>query len=526
MRQLRNTDDEEPNNFRWAVTTLSKAKNYDEIVDAIKTEKDSFTKYKDTAESYIERTKTTAKDIKELKRDQQKISDELLEIGKKFSDEGQKDLINKRQNHVKAIEKKQEEIAKYQRELSDFTRKLNNIDSEINKKINELKEYEHKLHNLELFDKKIENLEDGQLKRAKEAANSSLNKKMEELKENRAKVDGVYNLYSVALSNLKDKNEVECPLCDEGHLDYKKLNKKIEVLKQEKEAISSEIVKINQNIRSLDNEYNETIKKRSEYNKIIDNLKTDVRNANSIKDSLQDHMDQQNFQINKVDKEKITEEKELEKIRQLIGKDDEETDRELTKNENKKKELADQIAVKTDEINKYTLTIGGTDYKPDEILGTIQSYLNVLEHLIDYSKKMADKQRQAAADRFNDAIKNLIVELDFKEFRGITLNTDFRLYVERQDPKTKEYVSQLVSTLSTSEKLAIALILQIAIKETYLRHIPFLVLDDVMEDFDEDRRNSIYKYLLNKAKEQDWVIISTKLKEEKVPIHVVSWNAA
>ena len=117
-----------------------------------------------------------------------------------------------------------------------------------------------------------------------------------------------------------------------------------------------------------------------------------------------------------------------------------------------------------------------------------------------------------------------MTELDFKEFKEVKLNKDFRLYIERLDPRTKEYVSQLVSTLSTSEKLTIALILQIAIKETYLRHVPFLILDDVMEDFDEDRRNKIYHYLAKKAKEQDWIIISTKLKEEKIPIRVVGWK--
>lgn len=98
------------------------------------------------------------------------------------------------------------------------------------------------------------------------------------------------------------------------------------------------------------------------------------------------------------------------------------------------------------------------------------------------------------------------------------LNRDYRLYVERLDTKTGEYVFQQVKTLSTSEKLSISLILQAALKETYIPDVPFFVLDDIIEDFDGDRREEILEYLTEKAKENDWFIVITKLVKSPAPL--------
>ena len=58
LRQLRHTDeDNEPDDFKWAVTKLSNAKNYDEVADFIKIEKDNATKKEDEAKNTIKRTK-------------------------------------------------------------------------------------------------------------------------------------------------------------------------------------------------------------------------------------------------------------------------------------------------------------------------------------------------------------------------------------------------------------------------------------------------------------------------------------
>jgi DNA repair exonuclease SbcCD ATPase subunit len=94
------------------------------------------------------------------------------------------------------------------------------------------------------------------------------------------------------------------------------------------------------------------------------------------------------------------------------------------------------------------------------------------------------------------------------------------LYVERLDPKTSNYVFQPVNTLSESEKLSIALILQVALKETYMPDIPFFILDGVVQDFDEDRRAKVMDYLRGKSEERDWFIVVTQLDEDAARVRV------
>jgi DNA repair exonuclease SbcCD ATPase subunit len=97
------------------------------------------------------------------------------------------------------------------------------------------------------------------------------------------------------------------------------------------------------------------------------------------------------------------------------------------------------------------------------------------------------------------------------------------LYVERFDERSGEYVLQQVKTLSTSEKSAIALILQIALKQMYIPDLDFLILDDVLGNFDEDKKIKILDYLSNKAREEDWYIILTTLTDEDRPLEIKAW---
>ena len=98
------------------------------------------------------------------------------------------------------------------------------------------------------------------------------------------------------------------------------------------------------------------------------------------------------------------------------------------------------------------------------------------------------------------------------------------MYVERLDERSGEYVLQQVKTLSTSEKSAIALILQIALKQMYIPDLDFLILDDVLGNFDEDKKIKIFDYLSKKAHEEDWYIILTTLTDEDRPLEIKAWG--
>jgi DNA repair exonuclease SbcCD ATPase subunit len=146
----------------------------------------------------------------------------------------------------------------------------------------------------------------------------------------------------------------------------------------------------------------------------------------------------------------------------------------------------------------------------------VKKQIELLDVIIKEMNGRAEAQKDEAKKLFNASVKDLLDKLKFEEFRSVALNKDYRLYVERFDEKRRDYVKQNASTLSTSEKLAIALILQVALKETYVPEIPFLLVDDVLEDLDEGRLDTILKYLSSKAKESDWFVVATKLVKGQV----------
>jgi DNA repair exonuclease SbcCD ATPase subunit len=300
------------------------------------------------------------------------------------------------------------------------------------------------------------------------------------------------------------------------------LTQKLDELKKNKDGVSSKIMEKGQNIRLINVEYEKIIK---EQKNLTDTLKDNKNKLSIHKKKLGGEilkkLEHLEFDLENKRFHKHELERKLDDLRKIISLDDEQVNKIYTENEKKKTTLMGIIDFKTNEINSATIEINGNFFSPDSAEKIAVKYVDYVDAGIKYTKGMAEKQRQEAATRFNNTIKTLMNELNFTEFKDLRLNKDFRLYIERVDSDTQEYVSQLASTLCTSEKLTIALMLQIALKETYLPHIPFLIIDDIMEDFDEERRQKIYKYLYSKAEEQDWIIIVTKLVENQEPLKVV-----
>jgi uncharacterized protein YhaN len=50
-----------------------------------------------------------------------------------------------------------------------------------------------------------------------------------------------------------------------------------------------------------------------------------------------------------------------------------------------------------------------------------------------------------------------------------------------------------------------------------MRNTPFLIVDDVLEDFDPERRDRVIEYLKDKISKENWFIVATKLVEERGP---------
>jgi DNA repair exonuclease SbcCD ATPase subunit len=501
---------------------LSNADKYDEVVDYLKTEKEDFSRKKIEADNSIKKTKDLRAEVKKLENQLDEVTNEMQKLKPQF-DSTTLGIINERENLSTDVAKLSKAIITIQPELNTHSNAIEAYKKRIEGITNELNDLEQQYDDLEIFNKKVKSIGDNEIKSAREAIISSITEEVAELKEERGKIDGVYNLFYLAQTSVHDKSMTVCPLCEQGHLTQDKLDSKIDDLKEKKANISAKIMEKNQRIKSIDAEINGIMNTKKELIAKISTLKNDKNINNNMIIRDDSALVQVKVRLEELTKMKNEKETRLNDLIKLISGGQEEINKEYTKKEKLKKSLLDTIAVKKNEISNSNVEITGKLVKPETALSIIKRYVKILDDLIGYAKLMADRQRQAAASRFNDSIEMLMQDLDFKEFKSVKLNKDFRLYVERLDSKNHEYVTQLVSTLSTSEKLTVALILQIALKETYLPHIPFLVLDDVMEDFDEERRSKIYNYLYDKAKEQNWFVLLTKLNESK-PIHIINWS--
>lgn len=527
LRQLRHTDeDNEPDDFHWAVTRLSNAKNYDEIADFIKNEKDEASKKENEASNIKKRTKNFKEEIDKHRKELSTLEKEIDQINKKFEGKSEyiSKLISQRKSLVTSIETSNLDLTQQNIALEQKTKTLKIKENEL-KEIDENIELLNKeLENLELFGLKGMDLNQKKLEEIRKIKISEINENITNLKDLRGEIDGVYNLYYLAQTNLKDRDFTKCPLCEEGNLTFKKIESKLVELKQKKDSISNKIMEKSQAIKSIEIEISNILKQQEKVKKTILERKQIKINLTREISGEQTASVQATEKISELTEKLDKEKNKLQELTKTIGSGDEELNRNLIEKEKQKDTLSNIIFNKQRDIDGATIEFKKTHLTPDLAIKILSKYIEMLNELVSFVKDMADKQRQAAADKFNNTVKILMDELSFEEFRNVKLNSDFKLYIERKDSKTDDYVLQLVSTLSTSEKLTIALILQIALKETYIPQIPFLILDDVMEDFDEDRRNKIYKYLSNKAKEENWIIILTKLVEEKKPIHVVNWS--
>jgi hypothetical protein len=134
LRQLDGMDEEnEPDDFHWAVTKLSYAKQYDEISGYMKTLKENITEKKIQAEKEIKRISDLELEKKKLEEKHKRVEDKMIEYEPKFRKES-RELIPQRRKTAKDIEDGNNEMKRKKNKLSDYLKefeerkeKLNNL---------------------------------------------------------------------------------------------------------------------------------------------------------------------------------------------------------------------------------------------------------------------------------------------------------------------------------------------------------------------------------------------------------------
>lgn len=503
LRQLHGVENNEPDDFKWAVTQLSYAQNYESINNVLKNRKEDLIEKKHHIDKTLEKLESLQKQKKDLEKKIPELDDELAKLEPRFKGDADK-LLKERKELGKKIDKLNIEIGTKKGKLaglkSDCDAK-NKILSDIDKNIGKIKD-------------EINSLKIDELKKKKEVRAPEIENENNVLKDNRSSIDAQLNLFVTAQASLrKHEKETICPLCNDGHITYKRISDNLETLRNDKDKISFKISELNQEKISLDQgleglkNKHETLKKNlSTYQDRLGFAQTDLKN-------LEKQINSHGYDIDKNEGDIASVKSRLEEIKQLISKSDEDINKLYTQKEKERNDLSIQLGVIHQQMQQSSIDIGGLLLEPAKAKKVCDEWITTIEDVLQYSSQKAEEQRQKAAKRFNENIEELLRKLGFKEFRNVKLNKDYRLYVERLNPKTKEYVVQNVQTLSTSEKLTVALILQAALKETYIPDIPFFIIDDIMEDFDDERKTKVMDYLIDKANTEGWFVVVTKVVE-------------
>ena len=517
LRQLRGLDEREPDDFRWAVEELSYAQRYSTVAEILKTWSEDFVEKRELVKNSINELKPLTERQSTLERKLEKLDSEINTLTENLAltrVEIEK-LVKDRDESLRKINRWKEEIQNKTIEKTKITRtQLTPKLHEMEKAQTRKKEAEPKLEKTE---KEIASLE------KKEDRKQEIEREVNKLLEQRNTLDGMLNLYIVAETNIREKqrDRVSCPLCKVGYVTYREIMQRITEYREQRGILNSKILKLNQekqNIaiqlrkaRELAKELRDTVWEQAEKIEYIKRQLREpeaaIRQIDSLIDDYREKLEKEQRIYNKLSKEISTR-----------------TDIAVNEEFNEKNKLRSALHEELGRIRQRISELSAFDifgivFESDVAWIICNDVVSILNDRIAYLEKRAEEEREQAARRFNKNINILLESLGFKEFRTVSLagSPSYRLYVERYDPKKKDYKSQEVGTLSTSEKLAISMILQIALKETYMKKMPFLIIDDVLEDFDSERRERVIEYLKEKVAKEDWFIIATKLVEERGP---------
>lgn len=509
-RQLRNQDERhEPDDFKWAVTELSHATRYEDVIERLDLRVSELKDLRRDAREKIQKMSELVAEREEIEEKMVALDAEIAELKDQF--EGVRDTIEKIEKLRKRKAKRTEIIAKQRAELFQKRKKRERHKKRIDALTKRITELRKKAERIDL--KKIED--------DVEKTRRVVDREISDLQTDRASVDTLLNLFVIAENHVK-KGTTKCPLCKKGELSQREVREQLDDLRDRKKRINDKISSLTLKLQSARrNLETSTSKKES----LLSKARTLESEAKHLDMGLKAFGGSSGTAESKLKKDLKTLEEldeEIAKLGDQIGEGNQEAKKLYEEKEEKHRMLAGRLAVLDEKVYSMEIEINERSLLPSDALRVIEGWEEYLDSLLIHSRQRAEEQRSLAAERFNKTVKHLLERLRFEEFRSVMLNSDYRLYVERFDDDKKDYVFQQVRTLSTSEQMTVALILQMALKETYIPDIPFFLIDDIMEDFDEERRKEISSYLREKAKENDLYIICTRLVEGLEEIRVVS----
>jgi DNA repair exonuclease SbcCD ATPase subunit len=410
---------------------------------------------------------------------------------------------------------------------SHLRKEIEDLNREIEKKRSELeKAYEssgtRELEKLETRRKELENklekLHEEKRTLPFSGDEKEIKKRIHEIEVEVADLDREYSSWNVKRKLLEAAIETikegvgRCPVCGSSSVDPA-------YVREQHQDLVNKLQELERKIRKLQNEKETLVKALSRLNKLKkteESIKSELNLALSQIAEVEKRFERHRGLMRELGKEL----KEIETRRALKLQ-------ELEVLETQVKSVSDELSKASRELEMLRRRQGALEERLKainmqlaflehvEVLGVslpVERAVELCPHILEALKKLLDhlswkieKQRAEFAERFNKTISRLLKDLGF----GLEARVDphtLELTV-RRDGKT-----QRLASLSLSERSALALVAQIALKEAFMPEAPLFLVDEVTLSFDKTRAERILSYFLEMAKKGTMVVL-TKVQD-------------
>ncbi len=465
----------------------------------------------------LEYTERKEKELSELNDERKEIELQIKENLKKYNN------FENEMNEIQVDEKLSDELKLLKIKKEELNKQYNSIQfgefnlltEEYNKLIINL---EKDTKSLELLRKKKSKLNDfislensiiENEKRIREFDIKIENLEKKKKETNFIKRDIKNHILLLEETKKTDKKSGICKHCL-SPINFKKIEEKLNDLKQNKKNFIEKINKINFNIKHLNNErenLNQLIndqknipKKIAQISSTINNLQKKIENNNIKKDNLENQKKEAQNKLKKIQKEinkiqdkflefSMYDENLKEKQTTLLTKIN------LIKEENEKLNSKKNLLIQKILIlpENFNLLIKRTEILISKLNEYIEAfYFEFVDHL-------------------NKELKNLVKQLNWN-FQKIYIDDDLNLIVKNIDGKTLKF-----SNLSEFEKKSIAILILLIIKMKFYPNYPLFVIDGHLNSADYERLMNFIPYLYEnilKSKIKLFIITSLPIESE------------
>lgn len=509
-------------NFEWIIKNVSLAETYEKVGAVVEKWLNLARLQLGEIEGKREAVSHLEKSISELKQSEKKLRGQISEAEQKLKTIPSKDptletaweeirsQLRDKESVYQSLEK---DVREAEKQLTPLEKQLGQLKRVIEEQLKGIKEAEARI-------KKLPTKEE--IKAWNQEIQHIVEVEIPRLSEGKGKIEGVINLYerAIQIAEKEKKKEIPCPLCKEGtvtmrYLETEKaelqrqltyIENKLSLFVNRKNELIARIQAVERDRKKLDDQI---IWLRSELRhkeRQVSEIEVKVKVAKASVEHKSKELEGLENEISKLQKRL----NEIEERRKALGGEERRMFELLGRLRNELEAVERQAKQREHEIwEKSMSSVENVPISLKAAEDVYKRWVKILEDAFSYTRSKAKEQKVAAVRAFNLKIKDLMGKLGFSEFEDLWINEEtFELHVLRRGKKP-----QSIASLSSSEKYAMATLLQIAIKEAYMPDCPFFIVDELVLDFDRRRRDTISDYFGTIAKKRDWFIVLARIGE-------------